>query len=192
MPIRNAKTIRDLIYYQYAKIIARRAFGTADGKEAKKKHFGFINKTFQELQNGIKSWSDIMREDWQFVEADKRCIYCGSEAELHREHIVPKSLAIRPECGTCDVIQGIHNQIWACGGCNSLKGTKGLYEFYRAKYPGERKFYDLIPPLLEKKYLKTIFNCHQCAGTLDDGNVGRDGEITVLDIDSVVHKPRIY
>jgi hypothetical protein len=119
MPIRNAKTIRDLIYYQYAKIIARRAFGTADGKEAKKKHFGFINKTFQELQNGIKSWSDIMREDWQFVEADKRCIYCGSEAELHREHIVPKSLAIRPECGTCDVIQGIHNQIWACGGCNS-------------------------------------------------------------------------
>ena len=29
--------------------------------------------------------------------------------------------------------------------------------------------------LLEKKYLKTIFNCHQCDGTLDAGNVGRDG-----------------
>jgi hypothetical protein len=25
---------RDLIYYQYAKVIARRAFGAADGKEA--------------------------------------------------------------------------------------------------------------------------------------------------------------
>jgi len=49
MPIRSAKTIRDLIYYQYAKIIARRAFGVADGKEAKQKHFGFIKKTFQEL-----------------------------------------------------------------------------------------------------------------------------------------------
>jgi hypothetical protein len=29
MPIRNSKTIRDVIYYQYAKIIARRAFAVA-------------------------------------------------------------------------------------------------------------------------------------------------------------------
>lgn len=36
MPDRDKKTIRDLIYYQYAKIIARRAFGAADGKEAEK------------------------------------------------------------------------------------------------------------------------------------------------------------
>ncbi len=36
MPDEDVKTIRDLIYYQYAKIIARRAFGAADGKEAKK------------------------------------------------------------------------------------------------------------------------------------------------------------
>jgi hypothetical protein len=101
---------------------------------------------------------------------------------------VPKSLAILPECGTCDVIQGIHNQIWACSECNSLKGTKGLYEFYRAKYPGERKFYDLIPPLLEKKYLKTIFNCHRCAGTLDVCYIDWAEEITVFDIDYIVHK----
>jgi hypothetical protein len=86
-----------------------------------------------------------------------------------------------------DIIPGIHNQIWACGGCNCLKGTKGLYEFYRAKYPAERKFYDLIPPLLEKKYLKTIINCHQCAETLDAGDLDRDGELTVLDIDFVFH-----
>jgi hypothetical protein len=100
-----------------------------------------------------ESWSEITREDWQLVEAEKRCIYCGSESDLHKEHIAPKSLKIRPECASCDVIQGIHNQIWACSGCNSSKGTKGLYEFYRKKYPHERKFYDLIPPLLEKKYL---------------------------------------
>jgi hypothetical protein len=30
MPDRDVETIRDLIYYQYAKIIARRAFGAAD------------------------------------------------------------------------------------------------------------------------------------------------------------------
>ena len=188
MPDRDVETIRDLIFYQYAKIVARRAFAAADGKEAKKQHYGFIKNTFRELKSGVKSWSEITREDWQFVEAEKRCVYCGSESDLHREHIVPKSLAIRPECKTCDVIQGIHNQIWACAGCNCLKGTKGLYEFYRAKYPGERKFYDLIPPLLEKKYLKTIINCHQCAETLDGGDLDHDAELTVLDVDSILHR----
>ena len=30
-------------------------------------------------------------------------------------------------------------------------------------------------------------NCHGCAGTLDAGYVGRGEEVTVLDIDSIVH-----
>jgi hypothetical protein len=92
MPDRDVETIQDLIYYQYAKIIARRAFDAADGKEAKGRHYGFIKKTFLELKSGVKSWSEITREDWQFVEAEKKCMYCGSESGLSREHIVPKSL----------------------------------------------------------------------------------------------------
>jgi ribosomal protein L37AE/L43A len=187
MPDRDVKTIRDLIYYQYAKIIARRAFKAANGKEAKAQSYGFIKQTFGELKSGAKSWSDITREDWQFVEAQKKCIYCGKEEDLHKEHIVPKSLGIRPDCETCDTIQGIHNQIWACRECNSSKGAKGLYEFFKEKYPGERKFYDLIEPLVEKKYLKTIYNCHNCAQTLDKGDLDGDGEITVLDIDFILH-----
>ena len=123
MPDRDVKTIRDLIFYQYAKIIARRAFDSADGKEAKKSNYGFIKTTFRELKSGVKSWSEITREDWQFVEAEKRCVYCGCESNLHKEHIVPKSLQIKPECATCEVIQEIHNQIWACRSCNSKKGS---------------------------------------------------------------------
>lgn len=187
MPDRDVKTIQDLIYYQYAKVITRRAFGSPDGKAAKKQHYGFVKKTLRELKNGAKSWSEITREDKQFVEAEKRCVYCGAEDNLQWEHIVPKSLEILAKCKTCDVIQGIHNQIWACSGCNFSKGTKGLYEFYRVKFPGERKYYDLIPPLLEKKYLKTIINCHQCAQTLSGGDLDNDGEITVLDIDCILH-----
>ena len=96
-------------------------------------------------------------------------------------------LRIKPECEICDKIQGIHNQVWACRQCNSSKGTKGLYEFYKAKYPNEKKFYDLIPPLLEKKYLKTIYNCHKCVGTLNKGDIDGDGEISVMDIDFILH-----
>jgi len=80
MPDRDVETIRDLIFYQYAKIVARRAFGAADGKEAKKQHYGFI------------------------------------------------------------------------------------------------------------KCLKTIINCHQCAETLDGGDLDRDAELTVLDVDFILHQ----
>jgi hypothetical protein len=186
MPDRYVKTIRDLIYYQYAKIIARRAFRAADGKEAKNRHYGFVKEMFRDLKSGAKLWSEITREDWQFVEAEKKCIYCGSESDLHKEHIIPKSLAILEKCAVCDTIQGIHNQIWACGQCNSIKGRKGLYKFFKGKYPRERKYYDLIPTLLEKKYLKTIYYCHSCAGTLDGGDIDGDGELTVLDIDHII------
>jgi hypothetical protein len=62
-----------------------------------------------------------------------------------------------------------------------------VYEFFREKEPDERKYYDVIEPLLEKKYLKTIFNCHRCAGTLDKGDLDGDGEISVLDIDFILH-----
>jgi len=178
MPIPGAtKTIQDLIYYQYAKIIAKRAFKAADGKEAKKQSYGFIKKTFRELKSGAKSWSEITREDRQFVEVEKRCIYRGAENDLHWEHIVPKSLSVKPQCETCETIQGIHNQIWACSKCNFSKGTKGLYEFY-----------DFIQPLLEKKYLKTIIKCHECANTLCSSDLDHDREITVLDIDFILHQ----
>lgn len=47
---------------------------------------------------------------------------------------------------------------------------------------------DLIPPLLEKKYLKTIANCHECTGTVESGDLDGDGEITVLDIDQILQR----
>jgi 5-methylcytosine-specific restriction endonuclease McrA len=183
MPDRDVKTIRDLIYYQYAKIIAKSAFHEPDGQSAKKKHYGFIKETFRKMQNGQMSWSTITREDWQLVEAEKKCAYCGTEELLAKEHIVPKSLKIKPECAQCDAIQGIHNQVWACQGCNSRKGIKGLYQFFREKYP-KGNYYDLIPELLEKKYLKTIIQCHECTGTLDQ--TGTKGELSVLSVDEVL------
>ena len=42
--------------------------------------------------------------------------------------------------------------------------------------------------MLERKYLKTIYHCHQCAGTLGLRDVDGDGELTVLDIDSVLRR----
>ena len=183
MPDASVKTLRDLIWYQYAKIIARSAFKVGNGKAAKAEHYGFIKNTLRDLRSGVKKWSDITREDWQLVDAEKKCAYCGSTADLAHEHIVPKSLLINDRCPACDTIQSIHNQIWVCKSCNSAKGTTGLYAFFKSRMPDNGKFYDFIPPLLEKKYLKTVYDCLICADCLNSGDLDGDGELTVLDID---------
>ena len=177
MPDREVRTLRDLIYYQYAKIVAKSALGS----DAKKQSYGFIKATFRQLRDDEKKWSEILREDRQLVEAERRCVYCGAENELQWEHIVPKSLLINERCPACDRIQGIHNQIWACKTCNDRKWTKGLYHFFRELHPEAKSLSDTLPALLEKKYLKTIYYCHLCKGTLDWDGAGKP--LTVLDLD---------
>jgi len=59
MPDRDVRTLQDLIWYQYAKIIARRALGP----DAKQEHYGFVKQTLRDLQSGKKEWSDITREE---------------------------------------------------------------------------------------------------------------------------------
>lgn len=182
MPDREVQTIRHLIYYQYTKIIAKSAFGV----DSKSNDYGFIKNTFRDLVKSEKKWSDIIREDKQFVQSEKKCIYCESIDNLQWEHIVPKSININERCSTCDKVQEIHNMIWSCQICNNKKHTKGLYHFYNELFPQDRKFYDKIPILLEKKYLKTIFYCHQCKGTLDSIDAQIGSELTVLDLDSFI------
>jgi ribosomal protein S27AE len=187
MPDRDVKTICDVINFQYAKIIACSAFRCKNGHEAKKKYYGFIKNTFRDLSTGKKSWSNIEREDWQLVESEKECAYCGSTSVLAREHIVPGSLLINERCPKCDTIQSIHNKVWACKSCNSQKGTEGLYSFYRKRLSTEKKFFDYIPPLVEKKYLKTVYQCiSRCTHFLNSGDIDSDGNLTVLDIDFVM------
>ncbi len=177
MPDREVKTIKDLIYFQYAKIIAKSAMGP----DAKKNSYGFIKTTFRKLKHDEKRWSEILREDRQLVEGEKKCIYCGSMENLQWEHIVPRSLKINEKCSICDHIQGIHNQIRSCKTCNTRKGTKGLYHFFKESHPEAPRLSDILPPLLEKKYLKTIYQCHLCRGTLIwDGN---GQALSVLDLD---------
>ena len=48
MPDRDVATIKDLIYYQYADIIAPSALHVPDGTTAKANHYGFVEQTFRE------------------------------------------------------------------------------------------------------------------------------------------------
>jgi len=182
----TVKTIRDLIWFQYAKTMARDS-GFPNGQN------GIVRKTLEDLRSGIREWSVITHDDSLLAGVEKKCAYCGRSSELSREHLVPSSLAINEKCPDCDTIQTIHNQVWACRMCNSAKGTLGLYQFYHRRMTGKKKLEDAIPPLLEKKYLKVVYDCLNCAKCLDCGDLDGDGELTVLDIDfAIQQKGRLW
>ena len=66
------------------------------------------------------------------------------------------------------------------------KRLRGLGRGEQAEVPGDKKYYDPLPPLLGKQCLKTIYACHKCSGTVDAGDLDRNGETTVLEIDAFI------
>jgi hypothetical protein len=169
MPPSAVKTIGDLINWQYAKIIAKSSGLYGEGPK-----YGFIMVKFKELQSGKIKWSDILRED---LKMEKKCIYCGSMEELSKDHIISVNKLKPP--AKCKHLFEIHNLIWACKRCNSSKGDRDLYDWYGIENRNK------IPRLVEGKYLKLAYLCHQCRGTLDKIDLDSDGKITVLDLTEI-------
>ena len=54
MPDRDVRPLRDLIWYQCAKIIAKRALGP----DAKRERYGFVKQTLRDLQSGRKQCAE--------------------------------------------------------------------------------------------------------------------------------------
>src|SRR3989304_1358021 len=113
MPPHAIKTIRDLIYWQYSKIIA-------DSAGIGKKNWGFVMDRFKKLQQGEIFWNEI-REYVKERESKDECIFCGGKTSLTLDHLFPKSLG-----GPNDE----KNVAWICRGCNSSKGARRLYELW--------------------------------------------------------------
>jgi hypothetical protein len=149
LPPKAVKTIRDLIFWQYAKIISESAgYG--------KKQFGFVMNRFQKLSSGEINWSTSIREYVKEREKKDICIYCGSKRDLTLDHILPRS---RNGPDSPD------NAVWVCKSCNSSKGDRRLYEWF-----GIERRYE-VPRIAEGKYLKLLYSLHEKMGTLDISDV---------------------
>lgn len=145
MPPKAVKTIKDQIYWQYAKIISESSkFG--------KSNYRFIMSKFKELQTGKIEWSTAIREYIKEHEMEDQCIYCGSRVKLTIDHIMPR---IRKGPDITD------NVVRVCKSCNSSKGAKRLYEWKGL----DNK--DKHHRIAEGKYLKLLYKLHEEQGTLD-------------------------
>ncbi len=145
MPPAAVKSIRDLLFWQYAKIISESAgFG--------KGHYAFVMNRFKKLQSGEIEWSSTIREYIREREQKKQCIYCGAKKDLSYDHLIPLSR------GGPDIPD---NLVMACKSCNSSKGARGLYEWFGLN--GR----DAVPRVAEGKYLKLLYQLHELNNTLD-------------------------
>ena len=165
MPPSAVKTIRDLIFWEYAKLISGSALHS-------RKQFSFIMKKFKELQTGEIKWSDILREDLSMN--TNECNYCNSADDLSNDHIVPKR-----ECHFAE----IHNIVKACKKCNSSKGDKDLIEWW-----GLEKRYEM-PRIVMGKYFKMVYICHECRETLNKSDLNEDGKFNLLDLGHIFKRP---
>lgn len=148
MPSPSIKTIKELIFYQYAKIIA-------DSSGFSKSNFKFVMSCVNKLKKDEINMSSITRElKMQIGSTEKKCEYCGNPDNLSWDHIIPQSKG-GPD--TAD------NLILCCKSCNSSKGSKGLYEWFGL----DNK--DQLQRIVAGKYLKLLFDLHEKNGTLEDG-----------------------
>ncbi len=171
MPPRYVKTVRQLIYWEYAKLIARAA-----GFEHK---YGFIVSRYKKLVSGEMTWSSSVRDHEKELEKGRVCVYCGATGGLSTDHIIPVSRSgvdprVRPLLDSSD------NCVCACRQCNSSKGDKDVFEWY-----GQDRMME-IPKLVLSKFLKLAYRLHDTQGTLDLKDPNMDEVLDIYDLGIVI------
>jgi len=149
MPPPAVKTVRDLIHWQYAKIIAASA---GIGKH----NWSFVMDRFKKLQQGEIFLNEI-REYVKEHEHKDECIFCGRTGSLTLEHLFPQSLG-----GPQDE----KNVVWVCPSCNYSKGAKRPYEWFTREHGLRGAKYE-FPRIAEGKYLKLAYEVLREKGMLD-------------------------
>ncbi len=106
MPPPYVKTIREEIFYEYAKLISRSAYGSI--------RYGFVIDRLKMLQAGAITMSDTIREWEREQKLPRKCVFCGAIENLSTDHLIPKSR------GGQDAPD---NLALSCRSCNSSRGN---------------------------------------------------------------------
>ena len=161
-------TARELIYWEYAKLVAGRVVGS-------RQQYAFVNYVFRQFSEKKMLPAAILVENKKlFLEADQ-CAYCGSPADLQWEHIVPLAM------GGPD---NIDNLVRACRSCNLKKGARDPYQWYAARHD-----LDGIPRLVLGKFLKLVFEKYAVMGILDDVSAFKANGVERVTLGQVFRMP---
>ncbi|MFI5252323.1 MAG: HNH endonuclease [Bacteroidota bacterium] len=174
----SLKTIRDLLYWQFALL-------TAGPANKNGKRDATATQYYKKLKSGDVVWDDAIRTFILKVLKPHQCLYCGSAENLTVDQL------IHPSRGGPNIPD---NLVVACKQCVAKKGTFGVYEWFEL----EGKFE--MPPIVESKYLRLLYTINEARGTLEvdrpdldklcwqcqDGTVCEDTKKTVYCLESVL------
>ena len=144
MPPPYVRTIREEIFYEYAKLISRSAYRSLQR--------GFITDRFKKLRGGEITISGTIREWEREQELPKECVFCCSTSDLTTDHLIPRS---RGGDDSAD------NVVLACQPCNASRGDKGVFEWLGLKEK------DKLHRLVAGKYLKQLLMLHERENTAE-------------------------
>lgn len=171
MPPKYVSTVRQLIYWEYAKLIAKAA-----GFEG---NYGFTVSRYKKLVSGEMTWSSSVRDYEKEMEKGVACVYCGATTHLSTDHIIPISRgSVDPRIAK--LLDSPNNCVRACRTCNSRKSNKDVFEWYGAERMND------IPKLVLSKFLKLAYDLHEIQGTLDLKDPNMDGVLDIYDLGVVI------
>lgn len=105
---RTMRTVRELIGWPYAGLIAGRTVGN-------RTHYSFVVTAFNGLMAGQVGVSSVLRENRQLFMAGEECAYCGAKQGLQSEPIIPRLEVLDSgEClGARTVCRLVPSQVFA-------------------------------------------------------------------------------
>ena len=167
---RTFSTVRELIYWEYAKLISEKAVGD-------RMNYKFTNFTFRRFVEGKAAPSSILTENQQLFALGDVCAYCGAAGKLHWEHIIPVAL------GGPD---SIDNMVRACAPCNLEKGARDPYQWYLGKNS------DSIPRLVLGKFLKVAFEEYAIRDLLDSTEFMKSHAVERVNLSSIFRMQNVH
>jgi hypothetical protein len=139
------KTIREEIFFEFAKLISRTSLkGNID--------YPFVTNRFKALLSGKIAMRDLNREWQQSPDQLIACVFCGETGGLDLDYLIPRS---RGGASSSD------NAVLSCPECRSKRGDQGVF-----RWLGLRKT-DTLHPFVAGRYLKELFDAHAQKGTLE-------------------------
>jgi HNH endonuclease len=142
------KTVKEKIAWGYANLAGFQVLLNGAKKPA---HFMVHAKLFRGLCDGAMKVTSLYSDERSKMFSDPRCAYCWTMEAKTADHLLP-----RIEGGS----DASANLVKACRTCNSSKGKKDVFAWFREK--------EVFPPIdVMQRYMKLAWEHHNAEGDID-------------------------
>ncbi len=146
MPPPWVKTVEDVIFYYYTKLVIAKSAGFEG-------NYAFIIDEFKKLRSTQIQMSNYDREILKQMESEQKCAYCGNESNSF-DHLIPRNL------GGPDTPNDL---VKSCMGRNSSKGDRDLIDWW---VNHQKRDKDNLPRIPLGIYLKFSYDWNKIHETL--------------------------